>query len=58
MGDSSLSEIGVGGQRFSSFDFKLYVDENLSDELISLSGITGNIDILGSSNVQYIGNIV
>ena len=57
LSDSSLSERGIGNQTFSAFDFKLYVDDNLSDELISISENTGNISILGSSNIKYTGNI-
>lgn len=57
LGDESLNEKIAGGVLQSAFDFRLYTDDGLSDELISISEDNNNISILGVSNVQYSGSI-
>ena len=58
LSDSSLSEKETGSQGISvsAFDFKLYIDDNFTDELISISS-NSQVQILGSSNIVYTGNI-
>ena len=59
MSDSSLSESASGslGVSTSAFDFRLYIDENLTDELISISSNNQQLEILGVSNITYTGEI-
>jgi len=56
LSDNSLSE-SKNGAINSSFDLKFYIDEDLNNELISISNSNQELNFYGFSNIQSIGEI-